>query len=98
MPGVRIGAHMGPVILSRLGHDKHQQITAAGDSVNIASRLMEVGKEHTAALVASSALMEAAQQTNPNLPKADEVREVAIRGRRQRMNVTLWRASVQVSE
>jgi hypothetical protein len=38
--GVRIGGHIGPVVVSRFGHSSHQQITAAGDTVNVASRLM----------------------------------------------------------
>jgi adenylate cyclase len=49
--GVRVGAHHGPVVLSRLGSAAHEQITATGDSVNVASRLIEVGKQVGAALV-----------------------------------------------
>jgi adenylate cyclase len=47
----RIGAHFGPSVLSRLGSPTHQQITATGDTVNVASRLLEVAKSN---IVASS--------------------------------------------
>ena len=42
--GIRLGAHLGPVVVSRLGPETHQHITATGDTVNVASRLMEVAK------------------------------------------------------
>ena len=40
--GMRISTHYGAVVLSRLGADTHQHITATGDIVNVASRLLEV--------------------------------------------------------
>src|SRR2546430_4578604 len=40
--GFKIGAHFGPIVASRLGGRNHQHITATGDTVNVASRLMEV--------------------------------------------------------
>ena len=45
----RIGLHFGPAILSRLGSPTQQQITATGDTVNVASRLLEVAKQQHAA-------------------------------------------------
>jgi adenylate cyclase len=43
----RIGLHFGPAILSRLGSPTQQQITATGDTVNVASRLPEVAKQQS---------------------------------------------------
>jgi adenylate cyclase len=57
----RIGAHFGPVILSRLGSPTHQQITAAGDTVNVASRLLEVAKQQHCRVVVSEDLFAAAR-------------------------------------
>ena len=48
--GVKLGAHFGLIIASRLGGGSQQQITATGDTVNIASRLMEVAAEHEVVL------------------------------------------------
>jgi adenylate cyclase len=56
----RIGAHFGPAVLSRLGSPTHQQITAAGDTVNVASRLLEVAKQQHCRVVVSEDLFAAA--------------------------------------
>jgi adenylate cyclase len=57
----RIGAHFGLAVLSRLGSPTHQQITATGDTVNVASRLLEVAKEqHCRIVVARSCSSERA--------------------------------------
>lgn len=90
---VRVGVHFGPVVLSRLGHEDQQQITVTGDCVNVASRLMEVGKAHAAAITASSAVLEAARKTSTAIPVPRLVETVSIRGRQQSMAVGLWTAS-----
>ncbi|MCE7030906.1 CHASE2 domain-containing protein [Jiella avicenniae] len=88
LQGVRLGAHYGPVVLSRLGHDDAQHITATGDSVNVASRLMEVGKAHHADIVISAALWEVADTAGVEPPDRWEV--VPIRGRGEAMKVGFW--------
>jgi adenylate cyclase len=90
-PMLRIGLHHGPVVVSRLGHENHQQITIAGDSVNLASRLMEVAKQETATIVASAALL--AAMAMPPVPAPDARRIVPIRGRSGEVEVALWRVS-----
>jgi adenylate cyclase len=60
---LRIGVHFGPAILSRLGSPTHQQITASGDSVNVASRLLEVAKQQHCRIVVSEDLLAAAHAT-----------------------------------
>jgi adenylate cyclase len=57
----RIGAHFGPAIVSRLGSQTHQQITLAGDTVNAASRLLEVAKERHCRVVITEDLVSAAR-------------------------------------
>lgn len=91
--GLRVGAHCGMIVLSRLGHDDHQHITATGDSVNVASRLVEVGREHGAAIAASSDLLAASAEAASRLPAFDVIRDLTIRGRRARMQVAFWMAS-----
>src|ERR1700729_874516 len=61
----RIGLHFGPVILSRLGSPTQQQITATGDTVNVASRLLEVAKEQHCRVVVAEDLFQAASATAP---------------------------------
>ena len=88
----RVGAHFGPVVLSRLGHEHHQHITTTGDTVNVASRLMEVAKENGAVLAVSSELL-AMAGADTAMRAPDTTKTVAIRGRRQTAVVSLWRAA-----
>jgi adenylate cyclase len=84
----RIGGHFGPVVLSRLGATDHQHITATGDTVNVASRLLEVSKQHHAPIAVSEDLYRAA-----GLPAANqglsEAMEIDIRGRSLPLSVRL---------
>ena len=59
----RIGLHFGPAILSRLGSPTQQQISVTGDTVNVASRLLEVAKQEACRLVVSEDLFEAAKMS-----------------------------------
>ncbi len=91
--GFKVGAHFGPIVASRLGGGSYQHITATGDSVNVASRLMEVAAKHGAALALSDdllrqagpqcALFEFGVLTGPG--------ETQIRGRSRTLSVWLWR-------
>lgn len=57
--GFKIGAHFGEIVASRLG-ESHQHITATGDTVNVASRLMEVAARNGARLALSDTLLDTA--------------------------------------
>ena len=74
---VGIGLHSGEVMLSRLGGADSPEITALGDSVNIASRLQASGKDLGWAVVAS---MDTAQLAGPNLRRGRQ-ELVNLRGR-----------------
>ena len=50
-----IGIHMGPVVLGRVGGGRWAELTALGDTVNIASRLEALNKDFNSALVVSEA-------------------------------------------
>ncbi len=79
----RIGLHFGPAILSRLGSPTQQQITATGDTVNVASRLLEVAKQQHCRVVVTEDLFQAANA--PTAPANDTAGyaplTVSIRGR-----------------
>jgi len=87
---IRVGAHRGQVVLSRLGHDRQQQIAATGDCVNVASRLLEVAKDHKASTVVSLDLVEAANAVAAEAIEPPRRETVAIRGRQQELQVGLW--------
>jgi adenylate cyclase len=93
--GVRVGAHYGPVVVSRLGTETHQHITTTGDSVNVASRLLEVASREGAVVVASADLLRAAGEV-PNAAFGD-LRSVDIRGRAQPLTVALRRTPARPS-
>jgi adenylate cyclase len=86
---VRVGAHYGPVVISRLGTDTHQHITATGDSVNVTSRLLEVAAKKGARVVISAQLLQAARDAG-DLTHFGALEPIAIRGREQPLTVALW--------
>jgi len=91
--GFKVGAHFGPIIASRLGGGSYQHITATGDCVNVASRLMEVAAKHGAALAVSDDLLRKAgpECTLFEFGVLTGPRETQIRGRSGALSVWLWR-------
>ncbi|NOJ46216.1 CHASE2 domain-containing protein [Bradyrhizobium archetypum] len=91
--GFKIGAHFGPIVASRLGGRNHQHITATGDTVNVASRLMEVAARHDVRLALSDTLRIAAEGAGARLKTGSLAGPVdaQIRGRSGSLKVWLWR-------
>jgi adenylate cyclase len=91
--GVKVGAHFGPIVASRLGGDSHQHITATGDTVNVASRLMEVAARQGAALAVSDDLLRqsGAATALREFGFLSGPQETRIRGRSRTLSVWLWR-------
>ena len=89
----RIGLHFGPAILSRLGSPTQQQITATGDTVNVANRLLEVAKQRHCRLVVSEDLFHAANEPtrSPNVDAGYAPLTVSIRGRASDVSVRVRR-------
>ena len=90
--GFKLGAHFGAVVASRLG-GKNQQITTTGDTVNVASRLMEVAAGYGAELAVSDDLLRVA---GPDCALHREGAltgpiEAQIRGRSGSLPIWLWR-------
>jgi adenylate cyclase len=88
--GFKVGAHFGPVIVSRLGSGTNQQIAATGDTINVAARLMETAASEKAELAAS---MRLADGSGLRPFAAGTIRgptEVSIRGRQESISVLLW--------
>jgi adenylate cyclase len=88
----RIGLHFGPAILSRLGSPTQQQVTATGDTVNVASRLLEVAKQPHCRVVVTEDLLEAANAASPAESLDLEVftpMTVSIRGRTSSLQVRI---------
>jgi adenylate cyclase len=56
---VGIGLHAGHAITGNVGSPRRKEFTAIGDTVNLASRLEQLTKEHDARLIASDAIVAA---------------------------------------
>ena len=83
----RIGLNYGAAILSRLGSPTQQQITATGDTVNVASRLLEVAKQQHCRVVVTEDVFQAVNVTTPNAAAAYATLTVPIRGRASNLRV-----------
>ena len=92
--GFKVGAHCGPIVASRLGTGDRQQITAAGDTVNVGSRLMEVAARHGVELALSAEIV-AAAGPNSVLVQSGQIEgplETELRGRTSHIDAWLWRS------
>ncbi len=93
--GFKVGAHFGTIVASRLGGGSYQHITATGDTVNVANRLMEVAAGHEVELAVSDELLHAAGR-NSSLFDVGVLTgpiETRLRGRSGSLAVWLWRVS-----
>jgi len=91
---LRVGLHAGEVQVARLGGRQHRQLTLAGDTVNLASRLMEVAKAHGASLALSEtvAVQVRAVGGEALLAGLEQRVGVEIRGRQGRVDLWLARS------
>ncbi len=93
--GFKIGAHFGVIVASRLGGGSHQEITATGDTVNLANRLMEVAAGHGAEVALSDEMLQKIGHDS-ELFKSGALRgpvATQIRGRSGPVAVWLWQDS-----
>lgn len=89
---LRIGLHYGPVIAALLGGERQGQITVAGDTVNVASRLQEMGKEHKAAIVASAEFVASVRKAHRDdmLTGMRRLAAQQVRGRDETIDLWVW--------
>jgi adenylate cyclase len=92
--GYKVGAHYGIIVASRLGGMSHHHITATGDTVNVASRLMEVAAHHGAEIAVSDELLRAAGSDCALFDQGELTgpHETPIRGRSGSLAIWLWRS------
>jgi adenylate cyclase len=93
--GFKVGCHFGLIVASRLGGGSYHHITATGDTVNVASRLMEVAASHGAELAVSDELLRAAGRDCALFKSGELVgpEETRIRGRSGSLVIWLWRST-----
>jgi adenylate cyclase len=93
--GFKVGAHFGTIVASRLGGGSYHHITATGDTVNVANRLMEVAADDGVQLAVSNELLCAAGRDSSLLYFGALTGPVErrLRGRSSSLDVWLWRSS-----
>jgi adenylate cyclase len=74
---VGIGLHLGPAVTGTIGSPRRKEFTAIGDTVNLASRLERITKEHDARLIVSDAVVAALGE---EASSATSLGAVAVRG------------------
>jgi adenylate cyclase len=91
---IGIGIHVGPVIVGEMGYGHTTSITAIGDTVNTASRLEGLTKEHHAELVVSTDVVARAGLQLPSSRRA----EIDIRGKHERLSVAIFASAQDLPE
>lgn len=81
---IGIGLHSGPVVVAQIGGREQVQVTATGDTVNLASRLENLSRTHDAAITLSDAVYDAVRAHGDTELLRDLVAigSAQIRGRR----------------
>jgi adenylate cyclase len=94
--GFKVGAHFGIIIASRLGGRSYHHITATGDTVNVASRLMEVAANHGVQLALSNELLRTAGRDCAVFKSGGLTGpyETWIRGRSGSLPIWLWQSKL----
>ena len=94
---IGIGLHYGAVMVGSVGGARQLQFTLIGDTVNVASRLESLTRQHRAIIVASDALIAAARDAGGEIavegfvPLPDQT----IRGREQPIGAWAWPGSAR---
>jgi class 3 adenylate cyclase len=83
---LRVGLHSGPVVIGNIGAPERMNYTVVGDTVNVAQRLEQLGKEHMqdsdeAIVLISDATLAAVQDRAALGAEPVFVGEQPIRGR-----------------
>lgn len=80
---IGVGIHSGPAVVGRMGYGEAVNLTAIGDTVNVASRLQDLCKEYSCQLVISE---QVAQQARLDVSSVRRD-ELKVRNRREALTI-----------
>jgi adenylate cyclase len=97
--GFKVGAHFGLIVASRLGGESYRHITATGDTVNVASRLMEIAAQRGFQLAVGDELLRAAGPACALLKTGtlSGPHETPVRGRSAALTTWFWKGTSEPS-
>ena len=100
---IGIGLHYGPVAVGEIGGEEQAQFSMTGDTVNVASRLEALTRQHDTPIIASDSLIEAARAAledsgEPTLLAGFvQLPPQAVRGRDAALGLWAWRGPAPVA-
>lgn len=90
---IGIGIHVGTAVVGEMGYGAARALTAIGDTVNTASRLEQLTKEHQALMIASEEAVERAGLAKDRVKQAT----TPIRGRKEPLRILIVESLDQLS-
>jgi adenylate cyclase len=90
---VAVGVHYGPVVVGNVGAEQRLEFTVIGDTVNVASRLERLTREHACRIALSREALDAAGGPNVLGHPFEARGRIVLRGRQEPVELYTWPAS-----
>ena len=89
---VVVGVHYGPAVVGNVGAEQRLEFTVVGDTVNVASRLERLTRDHGCRVALTGDALHAAGGPEAFDLAFEHRGEVTLRGRKQPVELYVWPA------